>query len=63
MKANTWIVARTPMADRYPCRCGDPCGRHCPCKGRPDGAQMGVGCCAYRSQAKPVLAPRPGVGS
>ena len=35
----TWLIAKTPIMESYPCRCRrDPCAyAHCPCLGRTDG--------------------------
>jgi hypothetical protein len=45
-----WLVARTPVAGRYPCRCvlGRRCGARCGCAGRSDVDGLPARCCAVR---------------
>lgn len=58
--AGRWLIARTLIGARYPCRCrmdGQCRGPHntahkaswCPCWGRPDAARMHGRCCAKRA--------------
>jgi hypothetical protein len=45
-----WLVAGTPLRDRYPCTCRGTreCGRRCWCRGRLDAAATGTACCSRR---------------
>jgi hypothetical protein len=48
-----WLVARTPISQKYPCRCAEHGGRSCgtqwcPCWGRQDIDGLPPECCAPR---------------
>ncbi len=47
---DTWLIAGTPIDERYPCRCRTDggCTSRCPCAGRTDAADMPTRCCARR---------------
>lgn len=55
---DVWLVARTSILDRYPCRCLErwgPCSaKYCPCSGRLDPVEGW--CCAHANT--PAVAAR-----
>lgn len=58
-----WMIARTPVARRYPCACvlGRECknyghpGYFCRCWGRPDHDVMPAFCCSRAFRRHPIL--------
>ncbi len=53
--AGTWIIAKTPTTQPYPCRCHErrysKCHpRYCPCAGRTDTDHLPDGCCAVQKE-------------
>lgn len=60
MTAGRWLVAGTPIDQRYPCRCdaGDCSPAWCPCAARADAEAMPLSCCSRRTTPAQVAEAR-----